>query len=80
MFPPQSRYGDDWESHLPQRFKFTSVEVLMDWTIKEGNRLFADTRFKNTWCIYHDALSQWWERGEGGAQEYMASRGFANRQ
>ena len=52
----------------------------MDWTIKEGNRLFADTRFKNTWCIYHDALSQWWERGKGGAQEYMASRGFANRQ
>jgi hypothetical protein len=49
----------------------------VDHVINEGNRLFADTRFKNTWTIYHDALPQWWERR---TQEYIAERGFADRQ
>ena len=31
----------------------------------------------NTWMIYHDMLPQWWERG---AQDYIASRGFSDRQ
>ena len=64
--------------HLPKKFGFTSVKTLIDWSIDEGNRLFAGTRHANTWCFYHDALSQWWEKGVGGAQEYLASRGFAN--
>lgn len=66
--------------HLPAKFGFVSVKDLIDHAIDEGNRLFAGTRFATTWVIYHDALSQWWEKGEGGAQEYLASRGFAHRQ
>ena len=67
-------------SKLPKKFGFVSVKELIDHAIDEGNRLFAGTRFANTWVMYHDALSQWWEKGEGGAQEYIASRGFAHRQ
>ena len=64
----QSRFGEDWMDHLPAKFNFVSVQVLIDHAIDEGNRLFADTRFATTWCFYHDALAQWWEKGEGGAQ------------
>ena len=67
-------------SKLPKIFGFVSIKTLIDHAIDERNRLFAGTRHANTWCFYHDALSQWWEKGEGGAQEYLASRGFANRQ
>ena len=67
-------------SKLPLKFGFVSVKELIDHAIEEGNRLFAGTRFQNTWCIYHDALKQWWEKGEGGAQEYLEKRGFKNRQ
>ena len=65
---------------MPKKFGFTSIKTLIDWAIDEGNRLFAGTPHANTWVIYHDALSQWWEKGEGGAQEYLASRGFEHRQ
>ena len=65
---------------MPLKFGFVSVKELIDHAIAEGNRLFAGTRFQNTWCIYHDALKQWWEKGEGGAQEYLEKRGFKNRQ
>ena len=54
----------------------TSIKVLIDHVIAEGNRLFRDTRYADTWVIYHDALPQWWETA---AQEYMASKGFAER-
>ena len=46
----------------------------MDHVIDDGNRLFADTRYKNSWVIYHDALPQWWE---ADAQAHLAKRGFA---
>ena len=52
--------------HLPKKFGFTSIKTLIDWSIDEGNRLFAGTRHANTWVFYHDALSQWWEKVEGG--------------
>ena len=65
---------------MPKKFGFTSIKTLIDWAIDEGNRLFAGTPHANTWVIYHDALSQWWEKDEGGAQAYLASRGFEHRQ
>ena len=55
----------------------TSIKVLIDHVIDEGNRLFADTRYAKSWMIYHDALPQWWEKC---AQDYIASRGFKDRQ
>ncbi len=54
-----------------------SIKELIDHVIDEGNRLFADTAYANTWMIYHDALPQWWEKG---AQHHIRSRGFAERQ
>ena len=45
--------------------------------IKEGNRLFRDMPFKDTWKVYHDALPQWWEKG---AQAFMEEQGFKDRQ
>ena len=80
LFFSKSKWGAGWRNHLPKKFGFTSIKTLIDWSIDEGNRLFAGTRHANTWVFYHDALSQWWEKGEGGAQEYLASRGFADRQ
>mmetsp|Transcript_5851 Transcript_5851/g.15257 ORF Transcript_5851/g.15257 Transcript_5851/m.15257 type:complete len:376 (-) Transcript_5851:191-1318(-) len=53
------------------------VTELMDHVINEGNLKFADTPFKDDWLIYHDHLSQWWEKG---AQQHLASRGFLHRQ
>ena len=64
-------------NHLLTRFKYTSIQGLVNHVIAEGNRLFADTRWKNSWKIYHDALPQWWERR---TQEYIAERGFKDRQ
>ena len=75
--PYESRFGDDWTDHLPTSFKLTSIQGLVDHVIQEGNRLFADTRWKDSWKIYHDALPQWWERK---TQEYIEERGFKDRQ
>ena len=75
--PYVSRFGEDWMSHLPTSFKFTSIQRLVDHVIAEGNRLFEDTRWKTSWKVYHDALPQWWERR---TQEYIAERGFKDRQ
>ena len=76
--PFKARFGDDWKNHLPRSVStLTSIQELVDHTIDEGNRLFAGTAFANTWLIYHDALPQWWEKE---TQEYIQSRGFAQRQ
>ena len=62
-------------NHLPAAFTDVCITDAMAWVTKEGNRLFADTPFKLTWKIYHDALPQWWEKG---AQEFMTEQGFAD--
>ena len=62
---------------LPANFEMYSIKTLIDHVIDEGNRFFADTAHANNWMIYHDALPQWWEKD---AQEYIRSRGFAERQ
>ena len=50
-----------------------SIRDLIDHTIDEGNKLFADTRFASTWVIYHDALPQWWKRS---VQEHICAHGL----
>ena len=49
----------------------------MQHTINQGNALFKDTIYHESWWIFHDHLSAWWE---AGAQQYLADRGFADRQ
>ena len=41
----QSRFGANWRDHLPAKYDVVSIKELIDHTIDEGNRLFADTRF-----------------------------------
>ena len=53
------------------------VKELMDHVIEQGDTLFADTDYAGSWIICHDALSAWWEKE---AQDYLASRGFKDRQ
>ena len=53
------------------------VTKIMDHIIEQGNILFADTPYRDTWYIYHDALSSWWSKG---AQAYIETKGFRHRQ
>ena len=50
---------------------------LIDHVVRISKEAYAGTTHENDFIIYHDALSQWWERG---AQEYMKSLGFEHRQ
>ena len=53
------------------------IKELIDAAITEGDKLFADTPFKDSWWLCHDHLSAWWEKE---ARDYIASRGFKDRQ
>ena len=53
----------------------TLIKELINYVINERNRIFADTRYAQTWIISHNALPQWWETA---AQQYIALRGFAD--
>ena len=50
-----------------------SVCDMMDHIIAEGNRLFRDTPYKDSWIIGHDALSVWWEKE---SLAYLHAQGF----
>ena len=79
----EARYGRRlWRKKVIEKLGKGSNAVcnvcdLMAHAIKEGNRLFANTIYHNTWILYHDALSAWWSEG---AQAYMRSRNFEHRQ
>ena len=53
------------------------IKELIDAAIVEGDKVFADTAYHDSWWLCHDALSAWWEKE---AQDYIASRGFKDRQ
>ena len=55
------------------RQAMTSAIDWADHVVSEGNRLFADTPFAESWVIYHDALTQWWEPD---TQAHLLSLGF----
>ena len=65
---------------------YRCVTDMMQWTVAEGDRLFADTAYAKTWVIGHDALSAWWEQGtkqepdRPSAQGFLAKLGFKDRQ
>ena len=80
----EARYGQRWREEVKAALgrgagALCNVTDIMDHVIAEGNRLFADTPFANSWVIYHDALSQWWSKG---AQAYIEETypGFGARQ
>ena len=49
----------------------------MDHVIRESTKAFANTPHWDSFSIFHDGLSAWWE---ADAQAHIASLGFANRQ
>ena len=53
------------------------VTELMQHAIDQGNLLFADTPYHDSWFIFHDNLSSWWEEG---AQAWLEEQGFRDRQ
>ena len=80
--PYQARFGSNWRQEVENAIgkgpnAVICVTKLMQHAIDEGNRVFADTPYRYTWVIYHDALSSWWSKE---AQVYMTVRGFADRQ
>ena len=57
----------EWEWRVREVIAHSSspaicVTDMMDHIIAEGNRLFADTDYRDSWIIGHDALSVWWEK------------------
>ena len=78
----EARFGDGWKEEVLERIgrgerPYMCVTELMQHTIDEGNRLFKDTKFANTWMINADRLSAWWEVE---AQDYLRERGMFDRQ
>ena len=78
----EARYGDDWRARVEEaigkgQHALMCVTKLMDHAIEQGNAAFAGTKFADSWLMYHDHLSAWWE---AGAQKYLAERGYADRQ
>ena len=53
------------------------VTELIDHAIDESRRIYAGTEWADSFYIFHDGLTAWWEPE---AQAYIAERGFANRQ
>ena len=70
----QLRYPDTWREELklacsktigakdsPSLKGYVCVTDLMDHVVAESKRLFKDTKYADSFVIYHDALKQWWE-------------------
>lgn len=79
--PFRVKHGDDWKQFAVEATKKNKkvmcVTELMQWAIDQGNVLFADTPFANTWVIWHDALPTWFSKG---AQQFLEKKGFLHRQ
>jgi len=58
------------------RYSLPYVKI-MDHVIEASIATFAGTPRADSFLIFHDGLSAWWE---ADAQAHLASRGFANRQ
>ena len=56
---------------------YCCITDIMDHVIAESNKVYAATVHADTYLIFHDALTQWWERD---AQDYLESKGFKSRQ
>ena len=67
----EARYGEGWEAEVRAALAkgdhgVICVTALMDHAIAQGDKLFEGTKYADSWWIYHDHLSAWWE---AGAQE-----------
>ena len=64
--PFKKRFGNNWEKELRATMKASKVIWINDLvahTVAEGNRIYRGSPWEDSWCIYHDALSSWWDPG-----------------
>lgn len=76
----EGKYGEDWRKHVIKKLStdgYICVIELMDHVIKESIKIYEGTVHKDTFFIFHDGLSAWWEKD---AQDFMESKGFKDRQ
>jgi hypothetical protein len=78
----EALYGDGWYDQVKTTLGkgdhgLICVTDLMDHAIEQGDKLFAGTAYHDSWWLFHDALSAWWEKE---AQEYLEERGFRDLQ
>jgi hypothetical protein len=81
----KERYGDDWEKMVnavltrgnKTRHALVCVTDLIDHVVVESTRIYASSAHANDFILFHDGLSQWWEKE---AQEYIGQLGFKDRQ
>ena len=62
--PFKNRYPDTWEKELRKTMRSSKIvwaNDLVAHTVAEGNRIYKGTKWADTWVMYHDALSQWWD-------------------
>jgi hypothetical protein len=73
------RFGEKWEEELRKvvNKKWCCITELMDHVIEESKNIYQNTEYEDTFLIFHDGLSAWWEKE---AQQYLASKGFSRRQ
>lgn len=64
---------DSWKKEIDQHLKLFDARDMVDEIIKAGNLAFADTPYKDTWVLAHDALGQLWEPG---TRDYLKSQEF----
>ena len=77
----EERYGPDWEQYLELKMrgplKVCCITELIKHVVDESTRIYAGSLYKDSFLIFHDGLSAWWEKG---AQDYLHSLGFRDRQ
>ena len=86
---PWGQPGDGYPERYPPLLDFMAevravvsksyccITDIMDHVVGESTKMYANTPQVNTFMIFHDGLSTWWEKK---VQEHMASVGFENRQ
>ena len=76
----KERYGDEWEAALDKKcqssLKTVPITVLIDHIIEESKKVYAGTEAEDRFLIYHDGLSQLWEKG---AVDYLKKIGWHSR-
>jgi len=72
------RYKDTWQDEVKKTVNkdHCSIKELIDHMVSESNKLYKATKYENTFFIFHDALSTYFEFA---AQQYINSIGFHNR-
>jgi hypothetical protein len=76
----EGKYGENWREHVIKKVHTDGhicIIDLMDHVINESIKIYEGTVHEFDFFLFHDGLSAWWEEG---AQAYMASRGFKDRQ